>query len=111
MILSSYEFEISEAELRTLCDCTAYGTDPLLAVDAARKLGFTETRMHTLTLKQLAALVKDEIYPYVEVNLGPIDGIKTAHALVILAIAKTHVTVYDPLQGERVLPIKNFIRA
>ncbi len=112
-MLSSYGFEISEAELRILCDCTPLGTDPLPSVDAARKLGFSDTRVYTLTLDQLAVLVKDEIYPYVEVNMGPIDGVKTAHALVVLAVDEETVTVHDPWQekGERILPVNNFVAA
>lgn len=108
MVLSSYEFDISEVELRTLCDCTSFGTDPFPAVLAARRLGFAYTRSLTLTLDELAELVGDESYPFVEVNMGPIDGIKTAHALVVLAVGKTTVTVYDPMKGEREIPVENF---
>lgn len=36
MVLSSFDTEISEAELRELCDCTFLGTEALKAVDAAR---------------------------------------------------------------------------
>jgi len=111
MVLSSYEFLISEAELRSRCDCTEFGTDPFLAVLAARELGFENTRTHTLTLSQLAVLITDEIYPYVEVNMAPIDGNKTAHALVIVGVDEKTVTVYDPLLEPRVVPLGDFILA
>jgi ABC-type bacteriocin/lantibiotic exporter with double-glycine peptidase domain len=111
MVLSSYDFDISEAELREMCDCTSFGTDPFPAVLAARKLGSESTQSHTLTLSQLAGLVGNQNYPYVEVNMGPIDGIKTPHALVVLAVNMNAVTVYDPMIGERSLPIEDFMSA
>jgi ABC-type bacteriocin/lantibiotic exporter with double-glycine peptidase domain len=111
MVLSSHDFHISEAELRELCDCTPFGTDPFPAVLAARHLKFENTRSLTLTLAELAELVGDENYPFVEVNMGPIDGIKTAHALVVLAVGETTVTVSDPMKGEREIPVDNFIAA
>ena len=36
MVLSGFGLELTEAELRTLCDCTPLGTEALKAVDAAR---------------------------------------------------------------------------
>ena len=39
MVLGSFGVDISESELCTRCDCTPYGTNALMAVDAARALG------------------------------------------------------------------------
>jgi hypothetical protein len=36
--LGSFGVDISESTLRTRCDCTPYGTDALMAVDAVRAL-------------------------------------------------------------------------
>ncbi|MBD2772913.1 cysteine peptidase family C39 domain-containing protein [Iningainema tapete] len=41
MMLSAFEVDISEAQLRELCDCTPFGTEALKAVDAVRELGFS----------------------------------------------------------------------
>lgn len=57
------------------------------------------------------AVVRDETYPYVEVNMGPINGIKTAHTLVVLSVDKTTVIVYDLMRGESALLVENFMSA
>ena len=38
----------------------------------------------------------------------PIDGISGEHALIVVDVSPTGVTVYDPLKGERVLPLASF---
>lgn len=48
-LLSRFGLELTEAELRTLCDCTPLGTEALKAVNAARQLGWTKTVKLTLT--------------------------------------------------------------
>lgn len=112
MVLSGYGVEVSESELRELCDCMPDGTDSLHAVRAAQRLGFEGTRrLNRLTLGQLASLVADGLYPYVEVNMLPIDGVRAPHALVVLAISPDSVTVYDPHSGEREIPVAAFIEA
>ena len=42
------------------------------------------------------------------VSLKPIDGARDTHALVVTEIGEQNVTVYDPLQGERILPRQTF---
>lgn len=108
MVLSSFGLELQEAELRTLCDCTIYGTDALKAVDAMRNLGFSKTAKHTLSVDELKAQLNCGNYPIVFVNTLPIDGIKGGHALVVIAVDQVHASVYDPLQGERLLPRATF---
>lgn len=111
MVLSSFGFVIPETELRTLCDCTPYGTDALKAVDAARHLGFVNTAKYTLSFDELQTLVKDERYPIAFIDLGPVDGVEEPHALVVVEVSETSLTVYDPLQGERTLPRQTFSTA
>lgn len=108
MVLSSFDFDISEADLRTLCDCTSLGTDALQAVDAARRLGFTKTAKHTLSIDGLESLVADGHNPIVLVDLRPIDGAKGTHALVVIDASDTAVRVYDPAQGERLIARRTF---
>lgn len=38
----------------------------------------------------------------------PIDGIKGEHSLIVLGIGDDEVSVYDPLRGERNLPLQSF---
>ena len=72
MVLSSFGVNLTESELRDLCDTTPFdGTNALKAVDAARGLGFTSTAKHTLTLAELQALVADGHYPIIFVDLRP----------------------------------------
>jgi hypothetical protein len=75
MILGRFGVDISESELRTRCDCTPYGTDALMAVDAARVLEFVKTAKYTLSLAELRTLVTGGHCPIVFVDLKPIDGL------------------------------------
>ncbi|MDJ0677185.1 MAG: cysteine peptidase family C39 domain-containing protein [Calothrix sp. MO_167.B42] len=108
MILSGFGIEKSEAELHELCDCGIFGTDALKVVDAARQLGFSNTKKCTLSIQELENLLVSNSYPIVYVNLLPIDGYKCAHAIVVTGVEETVVSVYDPLQGERKLSRSNF---
>jgi ABC-type bacteriocin/lantibiotic exporter with double-glycine peptidase domain len=111
MVLSGLGLEISEAELRERCDCTPFGTEALKAVDAARDLGFPQTVKCNLVWDELTAQLNRGLYPIVFVNLLPIAGVKDAHAIVVLEVNATHVSVLDPLQVERALPISTFSSA
>ena len=111
IVLAGFGLDLSEAELRTLCDCTAFGTDALKAVDAVRQLGFPQTAKYTLSINELETLVAGGHYPIAFVNLGPIDGIDDEHALVITEMSHTEISVYDPLQGERILSRDTFCAA
>ncbi len=88
MVLSAFEVDLSEAELRQLCDCTLFGTEALKAVDAVRNLGFSRTVKCTLTINELFAQIEVNLYPIVFVNLLPIDEVKVAHAMIVVAIAQ-----------------------
>lgn len=103
MVLAGHGLEMSEAALRTQCDCTVFGTEALNAVDAVRRLGFAQTVKATLSMEELADQCRQGSYPVVFVNTLPLDGIKGGHAVVVLDIQQAEVTVYDPLHGERVL--------
>ncbi len=111
MVLSGFGIEKSETELRQLCDCGIFGTVALKAVDAARQLGFSNTRKCTLSIEELENLIVSSSYPIVYVNLLPIDQYKCAHAMVVIGIEETVVSVFDPLQGERQLLRSTFEEA
>jgi ABC-type bacteriocin/lantibiotic exporter with double-glycine peptidase domain len=111
MVFSGFGLDLSEDELRMACDCTPLGTDALKAIDAARQLGLAGTAKHTITIEELFALVVAGHYPIVFVSLSPIDGIGGTHALVVVDAQPSAVTVFDPLKGERALPLQAFITA
>lgn len=108
MVLGSFGVEITEGELRRLADCTPFGTDALMAVEAARMLGFTGTAKHTISLYELKALVGDGHCPIVFVDLNPIDGIDDIHALVVIELGEQEIIALDPLRGQRHLPLYVF---
>src|SRR5215216_1576709 len=111
MVLASFGVDVSETRLRQLCDCTTFGTEALKAVDVARQLGFAQSAKYTLTIDELENLIAAGHYPIVFVNLLPVDAVEDAHALVVLALSKAAVTVYDPLYRERTLPRETFCAA
>jgi ABC-type bacteriocin/lantibiotic exporter with double-glycine peptidase domain len=111
MVLSHFNLSVSESELRVRCDCTIFGADAPYVVDVARQLGFNKTDILNLSPDELQILLDEGRHPIVYVNLLPIDGIESAHALVALEIGDDAVAVYDPDQGERLLPIGAFFKA
>jgi ABC-type bacteriocin/lantibiotic exporter with double-glycine peptidase domain len=111
MVLSHFNLSVSESELRARCDCTIFGADAPYVVDVARQLGFNKTDIQNLSPDELQILLDEGRHPIVYVNLLPIDGIDGAHALVALEIGDDAVAVYDPDQGERLLPIGAFFKA
>lgn len=108
MVLLGLGQDVPEARLRELCDCTVFGTHALQAVEAMRDLGFLGTAKVNLNAAELAEEIDRGILPIVFVNALPIDGVNVGHALVVLEMSVTTITVYDPLQGERALPRSTF---
>lgn len=112
MVFGSFGMDIAESALREQCDCMPwFGTNALMAVDAAQRLGFAGTANHTLTLAELQNLVAAGHYPIVFVDLNPLDGVEAIHALVVTAFAEESVVVLDPLVGERTLSLQSFTTA
>ncbi len=108
MVLAGLGLEITEAELRELCDCTFEGTSALKAVDAARALGFSQSSKQTLTMAELEAIVNDGHTPIVFVEMELINGVYQVHALAVTNITPFSVQVLDPVIGERMIPRQVF---
>ena len=104
VVLLGHGQDYEEARLRELCDCTIFGTKAEQAVEAMRKLGFRGTSKQNLRWNDLAVQANRNALPIVFVNLLPLNGIKGEHSLIALGVTESEVTVYDPLQGERILP-------
>ena len=111
MVLLSFGVDVPEKELRSRCDCTILGTKALSAVDAARSLGFTGSAKYTLTLEELRYFAAAEQLPIVFVSLLPIDAHDDIHALVVVEFGRQAVAVFDPLRGERTIPLQTFSAA
>jgi ABC-type bacteriocin/lantibiotic exporter with double-glycine peptidase domain len=111
MVFSHFNLSVSEAELRARCDCTIFGVDAPYVVDAARQFGFTKTDIQNLSPDELQAVLAEGHYPIVYVSLLPIDAREGSQALVAIEIEDDVVTVYDPDQGERLLPMGAFLKA
>ena len=107
-MLLSFGLDVEESRLRDLCDCSAFGTSALRAVEAARLLGFARTAKHNLTPAEIEVCVARGELPIVFVNTLPIGGIKGEHALVLIEMSQQEVAAYDPLLGERNLPRDTF---
>lgn len=109
MVFSGFGLDVSEEQLRRLCDCTStFGTDALQAVMAARQLGFTGAAKYTLRFDELRTLVESGKHPIAFISLEPIGGKEESHAVVIVGASETTLTVYDPLHGERTLSRQSF---
>lgn len=111
MVLSGFGLQFDEAELRRLSDCTPLGTDAFRLIEAARQLGFTASRKHTLaSLDELSRLIDEGMFPIVYVDLWPIKGGLSGqfHSLVVAGIEQEDVLVLDPLVGQRRLTREEF---
>src|SRR5215468_10123189 len=111
MVFSHFNLSAPEAELRARCDCTIFGADAPYVADVARQFGFAKTDIQNLTPDELRTVLDEGRYPIVYVNLLPIDAREGSQALIALEIDGGVVTVYDPDQGERLLPLDAFLKA
>jgi len=111
MVLAALGRPMAEDLLRVLTDCSPLGTDAFQLVGAARQLGFPASRKYTLaSLEDLATMRAEGHFPIVYVDLWPLHGGLSgqSHAMVVIALDPTDVTVLDPLHGERRLPREDF---
>lgn len=109
MVLSGFGLDLTEGHLRELCDCSPlFGTEAMLAVEAARVLGFAGTAKYTLRYDELRGLVEGGRHPIAYLSLEAIGGTEESHAVVVIEADDLAVTVYDPLHGERRLPQQSF---
>ena len=114
MVLESLGMFKTEAELRDLCDCPgipgAEGTWALSVIDAARKLGFTNSRKYKMDFQGLSAEVQGGKFPiaYIKTHLAPAQ-LPQSHAVVVVETSETSVAVNDPWRGEYVFSKEKFI--
>ena len=114
MVLAAFGQPMADDVLRVVTDCSPLGADAFQLVEAARQLGFPTSRKYTLaSLDELATLLAEGHWPIVYVDLWPLQGGLSgqSHAMVVIALDPTDVTVLDPLHGERRLPRDDFLAA
>jgi ABC-type bacteriocin/lantibiotic exporter with double-glycine peptidase domain len=92
IVLSAYEFEISEPTVRQLAECDETGTKPSNAVKAARELGFLGSYVANLELLELTQLLSEGLFPIVYLRF-PQGG---RHAVVVTGITQENVSILDP---------------
>jgi predicted double-glycine peptidase len=114
MVLSSLGVQKSEGELRVLCDCSVVpgseGTLALSVVDAARGLGFTNSRKYTMDLDGLRAELSRGVFPIVYIHTPlKLGQPSQQHAVVVVEVNETTVEVNDPWCGEYTFSIQEFV--
>jgi len=109
MVLSHLGVSKTEAELRELCDCTIFGTSARELVLAARRLGFSASSKHTLTLADLMEFTQNGYFPIVYVIAGPLLPAPDVHSFVVVSANREGVEVLDPQEGPMVLSIDEFL--
>ncbi|MDQ6787231.1 MAG: cysteine peptidase family C39 domain-containing protein [Acidobacteriota bacterium] len=106
MVLASYKFEISETELRNLCECDETGTSPSNAVKAVIECGFQAYRAE-LSFEELEDLLRRNITPIVFTRVS--QNTHYSHAVIVYKITKEKVFVLDPTNGEQEFRINDFV--
>ena len=106
MVLTAYNFEISETELRSRCECDETGTSLSKAINAVIELGFNCDEAN-LTLEELKEYVLDKLFPIVYLRFS--EDAKYFHAVVVYKITKEKIFVLDPKTGERGFDLNSFI--
>jgi predicted double-glycine peptidase len=86
------------------------GTWALSVVDAARELGFTNSRKYTMDLDGLRTELARGVFPitYIHTQLVA-DQPSQKHAVVVVHIGETSVIVNDPWRGEHTSSIEEFV--
>lgn len=105
MVLASLGFEVSEFDLRNLCQCDETGVERKKAINAVLELGF-DSYESTLTIDELRENLKINLSPIVFLRLS--ETANYSHAVVVYKISKEKVFVLDPEIGERELDINLF---
>lgn len=112
MVLAGAGIEKSEEDLREISDCTIEGTDALKIVDAARSLGFTNSRKFNLEFDDLKSFLSQNIYPivYLKLRLGT-ASLMQQHAVVIIEVRQENLLLYDPVRGEIEIDKPDFLQS
>ena len=111
MVLASLGVNRSEEELRIATDCGYAGARGLAIVDAARSEGFTQTKKANLNIEELRGEVERGLFPIAYVVTNPSSWLTEPHAVVVIEVNDNYVTMLDPADDERSIPISEFVTA
>jgi ABC-type bacteriocin/lantibiotic exporter with double-glycine peptidase domain len=108
MVLASLDFEISELELRDLCECDETGTQRSKAINAIEKLGFIGYEAN-LEIEELEEIISNDLTPITFLKFDP--KVNYSHAVVVYKISSENIFVLDPAIGEREFDINLFVES
>ena len=107
MVLASLGFEISEFDLRNLCQCDETGVERKEAINAVLELGFDSYESNLTSIDELQENLKNGLNPIVFLRFS--ETTNYSHAVVVYKISKEKVFVLDPEIGEREFDINLFV--
>jgi ABC-type bacteriocin/lantibiotic exporter with double-glycine peptidase domain len=106
-VLHFYDHVADEASLRKMCGTTSLGTWADDVVKCARSLGFSAQKEYA-NLEMLTGYLAANRFPILYINLLFIDDIDSVHAVIATELLDQFLRVFDPLEGERSLPLPAF---
>jgi ABC-type bacteriocin/lantibiotic exporter with double-glycine peptidase domain len=110
MLLAQRGIEVAEASLLAQVSLEQGGIDPDQLAALARQQGLN-VEVRQLTIKEVAGLVRKELYPIVLVDRSFLDDEFSIHAVIPFRFTRQYVSVLDPLRGERRISLQKFAKA
>ena len=98
MILEYHGIEINERNLRDKCHTTELGTYADDIISCLEHYGF-RVRLLELDLMELRRYIKEDIFPVLYINLYPLYGKHSNHAVIVEGVDERKVLFLDPLRG------------
>lgn len=109
MILDYNGINASEKELRDKCHTTKLGTYADAIISCIEDYGFS-ARFLELEVTDLKRYVKEDIFPILYINLYPVHGKYSNHAVIVEKVDESKVLFIDPLRGVTELKLSIFGR-
>ncbi len=107
IILEYHRIEVSEQELQDKCYTTELGTYADDIISCLKCYGF-HARLLELDMFDLKRYIKDNIFPVLYINLYPVYGQYSNHAVIVEKVDRTTVLFLDPLRGVTELKLDLF---
>lgn len=105
MILAYFGRNISEEELRKLCNTTEQGTFAGDIVLYAKNLGFKAEKKY-LSINEMRELMRENIFPIIYVNTYFLNNVFATHAMIVEEFMDDKVVIMDPAEGRITLSIE-----
>jgi ABC-type bacteriocin/lantibiotic exporter with double-glycine peptidase domain len=112
MLLSHFDIQATEAELRACCQTTEQGTLAREAVSClTQQYGLQAKEWHNAQWAELQTILTEGSYPITLINLFPLKALWVMHAVVIESIRDEQVFYLDPIYGEQAADLISFEQA